>query len=448
MFRKSLLAIAIATLGVGAAHAAVSADEARQLGTSLTATGAEKGANKDGTIPAYTGGLTTPPAGFKPGGVVRPDPFASEKPLFAIDAKNMNQYAEKLTEGSKALLKGFPGYRMDVYPTHRTVAFPKTVVDNTLANATRAKTTDGGVGIQNAYGGVPFPIPKDGYEVMWNHLLRHSGQAYVSQTQAYNTDSSGRAALATQATTTQEFPYYDPKKTASETYYMIRVEYTAPARRAGESLLVKEPFNYMEKGRRAWQYLPGQRRVKLAPDVAYDTPNPANAGMETYDDAFIFNGKMDRYDFKLVGRKEIYIPYNAYKFVYQSKREDVLKPKFLNPDLVRWELHRMWVVEASLKPGKRHIYAKRRFYIDEDSWVALACESYDARGELYRTAFAQMAPSYDVPASYADTQVSYDFIADTYSLSRYRTENGGVRYIDALPETFWTPDSLAGSGIR
>jgi hypothetical protein len=337
---------------------------------------------------------------------------------------------------------------MDVYPTHRTVAFPKTVVDNTLANATRAKTTDGGVGIQNAYGGVPFPIPKDGYEVMWNHLLRHSGQAYVSQTQAYNTDSSGRAALATQATTTQEFPYYDPKKTASETYYMIRVEYTAPARRAGESLLVKEPFNYMEKGRRAWQYLPGQRRVKLAPDVAYDTPNPANAGMETYDDAFIFNGKMDRYDFKLVGRKEIYIPYNAYRLVYQSKREDLLKPNFLNPDLVRWELHRMWVVEATLKPGKRHIYAKRRFYIDEDSWVALACESYDARGELYRTAFAQMAPSYDVPASYADTQVSYDFIAGTYSLSRYRTERGGVRYIDALPEMAWTPDSLAGSGIR
>lgn len=448
MFRKGLLAIAMTSLFTGAAHAAVSAEEAKQLGSNLTATGAEKAGNKDGSIPAYTGGLTAVPAGFKKGDGVRPDPFASEKPLFAIDAKNMSQYADKLTEGSKAMLKRFPSFRMDVYPTHRTVAFPKAVADNTLKNATRAKTTDGGVGIQNAYGGVPFPIPKDGYEVMWNHLLRYSGQANVAQSQAYNVDSNGRAVLATQATTTQEFPYYDPKNTATDIYYMIRVEYTAPARRAGESLLVKEPLNYMEKGRRAWQYLPGQRRVKLAPDVAYDTPNPANAGMETYDDAFIFNGMMDRYDFKLVSRKEMYVPYNAYKLVYQSKREDLLKPNFLNPDFVRWELHRTWVVEATLKEGKRHIYTKRRFYIDEDSWVALACESYDARGELYRTAFAQMAPSYDVPASYADTQVSYDFIAGTYSISRYRTENGGVNYIDPLPEKAWTPDSLAGTGIR
>ncbi|MFO1392864.1 MAG: DUF1329 domain-containing protein [Steroidobacteraceae bacterium] len=448
MLRKSLLAIAITTLCLGAAHAAVSTEEAKQLGSTLTATGAEKAGNKGGSIPPYTGGLTVAPAGFKKGDGIRPDPFASEKPLFSIDAKNMSQYADKLTEGSKALLTRYPSYRMDVYPTHRTVAFPEAVVDNTLKNATQAKTTDGGVGIRDAYGGVPFPIPKDGYEVMWNHLLRYSGQAYVTQTQAYNMDQSGRAVLATQATTTQQFPYYDPRKTATEIYYMIRVEYTAPARRAGEALLVKEPLNYMEKGRRAWQYLSGQRRVKLAPDVAYDTPNPANVGMETYDDAFIFNGKMDRYEFRLVGRREIYIPYNAYKLVYQSKREDVLRPNVVNPDFVRWELHRMWVVEATLKKGERHIYAKRRFYIDEDSWVALACESYDARGELFRTGFAQMAPSYDVPASYTDTQVSYDFTAGTYSLSRYRTVNGGVRYIDALPETFWTPDSLVGTGIR
>ncbi len=60
-------------------------------------------------------------------------------------------------------------------------------------------------------------------------------------------------------------------------------------------------------------YLPGQRRVKAAPDVAYDTPNPGTAGATTYDDAFMFNGAMDRYDFKLIGKKEMYVPYNAYK---------------------------------------------------------------------------------------------------------------------------------------
>lgn len=448
MLREKLMAAVVASLCATSAWAAVSPEEAKQLGTTLTATGAEKAGNKDGSIPVYTGGLTAPPPGFKPGDGIRPDPFAGEKPLFSIDAKNMNQYADKLTEGTKALMKRFPDYRIDVYPSHRTVAFPKMVIDNTLKNATRAKTTDAGLGVEGAYGGVPFPIPKDGYEVMWNHLLRYSGQAYQQETQAYNMDSAGKATLSTQSTNVQEYPYYDPKNSSTETYYKLKIGYTGPPRRAGEALLVIDPINFVQKGRRAWQYLPGQRRVKLAPDVSYDTPNPANAGMKTYDDEFIFNGEMDRYDFKLVGRKEIYVPYNAYKLVYQSRPEDLLRPNFVNPDFVRWELHRVWVVEATLKEGKRHIYAKRRFYVDEDSWIALASDSYDARGEYFRAGFAQMAPSYDVSASYADTSIFYDLIANMYTLGLYRQETGGVRYIDPLPEKSWSPDALAGVGIR
>ena len=124
--------------------------------------------------------------------------------------------------------------------------------------------------------------------------------------------------------------------------------------------------------------------MKLAPDIAYDTPSPVTSGMTTYDDSFMYNGKMDRYDFKLVGKKEIVVPYNDYKLVYNTKIDDVLKPKFVNPDAVRWELHRVWVVEATLKPDSRHIYAKRRFYIDEDTWIAVATDAYDARGNYFR----------------------------------------------------------------
>ena len=182
----------------GLAHAGVTAEEAKKLGTTLTPIGAEKPGNKAGTIPEYTGGLTTPPAGFKPGDGIRPDPFAGEKPLFSIDAKNMAQYEAQLTEGAKALMKAYPTFRMDVYKTHRTVAFPKFVLDNTVASATRAKTTNDGRSMQGAHAGFPFPIPQDGYEAMWNHLVRFNGPSYEAKYRNLNVDASGRPTLATE----------------------------------------------------------------------------------------------------------------------------------------------------------------------------------------------------------------------------------------------------------
>ena len=174
--------------------------------------------------------------------------------------------------------------------------------------------------------------------------------------------------------------------------------------------MLVDPLDIGSKDRRAWIYLPGQRRVKVAPDLSHDTPNPGTAGATTFDDTFIFNGSMDRFDFKLVGKKEMYVPYNAYAAVYRAKQDELLKPNHLNPDLVRWELHRVWVVEATLRDGKRHVYGKRTFYLDEDSWAALASDEYDARGQLYRAGFAYMAPSYDLPAPYTDMFGHYDLI--------------------------------------
>ncbi|HSW22304.1 MAG TPA: DUF1329 domain-containing protein, partial [Burkholderiaceae bacterium] len=208
------------------------------------------------------------------------------------------------------------------------------------------------------------------------------------------------------------------------------------------------PIDMGTKDRRAWMYLPGQRRVKVAPDLAHDTPNPGTAGATTFDDTFIFNGSMDRFDFKLVGKKEIVVPYNAYAAVYQAKQEQLLKPNHLNPDLVRWELHRVWVVEATLREGKRHVYSKRTFYLDEDSWSALASDEYDARGQLYRTGFAYMAPSYDLPAPYTDMFGHYDLVSGVYSLTGFIAETGGLKHTKPLPDREWTADSLAGAGVR
>ncbi len=446
--QPTLLAGVIAVLIGSTAQAAITAEQAKALGTTLTAVGAEKAGNKDGTIPAYTGGLTTPPAGFKPGDGIRPNPYANEKPQFAIDAKNMAQYGDKLTEGTKALMKQYPAFRVDVYPTHRSVAFPKWLQDNTAKVATTAKTGNGGRSIEGAHAGFPFPIPKDGYEAMWNHLVRFNGPAYESKYRNLVVDASGRASLATEGDSVQDYPYWDNTKTAAETYWRIKLTYTAPARRAGEALLIVDPLDIGNKDRRAWSYLPGQRRVKVAPDFAFDTPNPGTAGGNTFDDIFIFIGSMDRFDFKLVGKKEIYVPYNDYAAVYGSKQADLLKPNFLNPDLVRWELHRVWVVEATLREGKRHVYSKRTFYLDEDSWAALASDEYDARGQIYRAGFAYMAPSYDLPAPYTDMFATYDLIGRTYSLTGFIAETGGMKHTKPLADREWTADALAGAGIR
>lgn len=447
-FHRIAIAALLTATGTLAAHAAVTPEEAKALGSTLTPVGAEKAASRDGTIPAYTGGLTTPPAGFKAGDGIRPNPFAAEKPKFSIDAKNMAQHAGSLTEGAKALLQKYPTFRMDVYPTHRTVAFPKYVTDNTAKNATKTKTLNEGRSIEGAHAGFPFPIPKTGNEAMWNHLVRFNGPAYEAKYRNINVDASGRASLATEGNSTQEYPFWDNSKTAAETYWRLKLQYTGPARRAGEALLIVDPLDIGNKDRRAWSYLPGQRRVKVAPDLAHDTPNPGTAGATTFDDTFIFNGSMDRFDFKLVGKKEMLVPYNAYAAVYQSKQDDLFKPNHLNPDLVRWELHRVWVVEATLKEGKRHVYSKRTFYLDEDSWAALASDAYDARGQLWRAGFAYMAPSYDLPAPYTDMFGHYDLVSRVYSVTGYTAETGGLRHTKALSEREWTPDALAGAGIR
>jgi len=283
---------------------------------------------------------------------------------------------------------------------------------------------------------------------MWNHLVRFNGVAYENKYRNLSVDSSGHASLTTEGNSIQEYPYWDEAQPDSDTYWRIKLSYTGPARRAGEALQLFDPLDLGTKDRRAWIYLPGQRRVKVAPDLSFDTPNPGTAGSTTFDDTFIFNGSMDRFDFKLVGKKEMIVPYNDYKAVYQSTQDALLTPNHLNPDLVRWETHRVWVVEATLREGKRHVYSKRTFYLDEDSWAALASDEYDGRGQLYRAGFAYMAPSYDVPAPYSDMFGHYDLIARIYSLTGYTAETGGLHQSKPRSEREWSPDALAGSGIR
>jgi len=450
-FVHTLLAASLALTLAGQAQAAVSIAEAAKLGAELTLIGAEKTGNADGSIPAYEGGLTTPPASYKPGESMRPDPFANEKPLLVIDGKNVDQYKDQLTAVSVELAKRYPGFRMEVYPTHRSASIPQGVLDNTLKNATTTKSSEGGNAIENALPGTPFPIPQSGAEAMWNHLLRYQGTNISSKFDNWFVDSSGRPSLAATGDAWVNYAVYNDLNKpmqAEDTYYQIKVMYTGPARRAGEAIVLRDAVNPLAQPRRAWQYLPGVRRVKLAPSLAYDTPDPGSAGAATFDDAFVFLGALDRYDWKLVGKQELIVPYNAYRVTYAADANKLLTANHMEPSSVRWEKHRVWVVEATLKEGARHIYHKRRFYLDEDTWVALASDQYDARGQLYRGAFSFLSQSYDQQVPDATPYVNYDLIGGSYSVSGLTGPHGGIKYSKPLSNAQWSAESLAGAGIR
>jgi hypothetical protein len=283
---------------------------------------------------------------------------------------------------------------------------------------------------------------------MWNHLVRFTALCDERGTSAYHVAPSGRATLSSTAHILESYPYWDPEAKASNTYFRLRIHYDGPPRRAGEALMLSDPVDYVLRGRRAWMYLPGQRRVRVAPELAYDTPNAATAGAQTFDDALLFNGEMDRFDFELLGKRELYVPYNLYRAVYEARPEELFRPRFLAPELVRWELHRVWVVEATLKPGKRHVYSRRVFYLDEDSWAALLSDQYDARGQLYRVGVAFMAPSYDVPAPWADPFLHYDLATGVYAINGWPGPSGWMRHVPCPSENEWSPDALAGAGVR
>ena len=422
------------------------AQTAADLGKTLTPMGAIKAGNADKTIPAYEGGIATPPAGYKPGDHL-PDPFAAEKPVVKIDATNMAQYADKLTEGQKAMLARYPDFFLNVYPSHRTAAVPKVIEDATIANASSAKLTADGNGVEGAKRGIPFPIPKSGLEAIWNHLLHFSGfTSHRTILQVNPTEGGDYTPITFDETVL--FSYASGLDTGNvQTFFLQAV--TGPARLAGEVLLVHETINQIAEPRQAWTYNPGQRRVRRAPNVAYDNPGTASDGLRTNDQLGLFNGSPDRYDWKLVGRKELYVPYNNFKLSSdQVKSSDAIKPKHLNPDLLRFELHRVWVLEATLKPGVSHLYAKRVFYLDEDTWEPVTSDSYDQRGQLWRVGDSYGLEYSQVPVYRTGVDSIYDLQSGRYTAVGFYNESAPPDFsVKLTPEDF-TPETLRNAGVR
>jgi hypothetical protein len=452
-FRKILISTAVAVSLAGIhAQAAVSPQEAARLGKDLTMVGAEKAGN-GGAIPAFDGGLTRPPAGINyKVGDFHPDPFAADKPSMTIDGSNYKQHLDKLPAGAVATFERYPQtFKMPIFPTRRSATFPEYILEYTVKNATTGKIVGEGAGVSDVAIGIPFPIlSKDpkmaAYEAIWNHKMKYKGIALRRWNNQVAPTVDGKF---TPIKLEEELLglYWRKGSTIADTGNVLQYLYqvvVAPARLAGNGLLVHETIDQLKLPRQAWIYNPGQRRVRKAPNVAYDNPGTASDGLRTNDMTDMFNGALDRYEWKYVGKKEMYVPYNAYKLHRKGLTYDeIVRPGHMNTDLLRYELHRVHVVEATLRAGQRHINPRRTFYLDEDSWQIVAMDHYDAAGKLWRYSEAHCINYYEQPVFWATIESHYDLKSGRYLV-------GGIDNMDTVIDFSiqTTPDNFSPQALR
>lgn len=457
---KSFIAVGLVGMCVAApslVNAKVSEEEAQKLKTELSPMGAEIAGNADGSIPAWTGSMLGLPEGMKySSGDVYPDPYADDKVLFTITAENMDKYAGKLSEGQIALLKKYPKtFKMNIYPSHRDGRFNKMVEDRTWYSALNTELVNGVDGLSKFTGGAPFPIPKQGAEVIMNARVIHptpAQDALLDDVAVFqnNTRTTRRQLILA------DYPYANPDNEIgvvdadiSVNAGLVFITVEAPPREKGKLTVVQEPLDAVTYKRNAWIYLPGSRRVRRAPTVGYDTPD-GPGGLVTIDDTLGFNGALDRFDWKLLGKKEIYIPYHNYKFDDPTvKYDDLLQTGHADPEYMRYELHRVWVVEANLKSGARHVYGKRRFYVDEDSWQFALTENYDGRGELWKVGILNTVYDYAVEGYINRAEMFHDLQSAAYVAIRLVNETRPTNYaVEPKGAQFYTPQNLRKLGRR
>lgn len=444
------LVLAAALAPMGSAVAKVSAQKAAELdGPKYTCIGAERAGSASG-IPEYSGKWVDSWPGMKGKSGYEPGPYADEKPLFTITAANMDKYADKLTEGQKALLKKYSGFKMIVYPSHRDFGAPKWTCDANKANAVNSEVIDDGLGITGQGGGIPFPFPASGIEAIWNVInpyrtWNENGVADIADVYANGSIAWGKQRFKTLSLAN------NPNKPGSFTdkfnaYFYA--SYLLPERDKGFTAVGFQPNNFKGASTSSWQYSPGIRRVRQAPEVGFDYPVPP-AGLRTVDDDYGFNGSPERYTWKLVGKKEIYVPYSNFRVNDPAiKYKDLIQPNTLNPEYVRYELHRVWVIEGNLKDGVRHIYKKRNIFADEDTWLTLWADSYDARGQLWRANYITYHYSQEAKAWHRGASLYHDLTSNAYEAGYLVNESKEWWKLNdpKMKPSDFTPDAAARGG--
>ena len=430
------------------ASAELPADQIARLGTDLMPLGGERAGNPEGTIPEWTGGITAPPAGYSVGEHHR-DPYPDDRPLLVITADNLDEHRHRLSVGHQRMLETYPDFSMQIYPTRRSASVPERIYDATRTAAATARLVDDGNGVGDAVIGIPFPIPSNGLEVVWNHLLRYRGET-LSCTLGQAAVTRGGDYTVVKQSLEAELRYSLPGMTLEElgnTMIYYKNKTLAPARLAGDIVLIHETMNQVREPRSAWVYNPGQRRVRRAPNIAYDNPGTTSDGLRTADQLDMFNGAVDRYDWELVGKREMYVPYNSYRLHGGDLSfDDILKPLHVDPELLRYELHRVWVVEATLKEGATHIYKRRTFYVDEDSWQILVADIYDNRDQLWRVSEGHLINYYEKPLMWPTLEVHTDLQAGRYLAFGLDNEFPMCTWDSDLTSRDFTPAALRSEG--
>ncbi len=440
-FIATFVAISLADTGAGG-------EDVARLGDELTPVGAERAGNAAGTIPAWTGGITTPPAGYVEGDW-HEDPYAADSALFTIDASNVDEYAERLSEGQKALLLAYPETRrMPVYPTRRSASYPDWVYDAIRSNATNAQLVEAGKGgVTDSKVTSPFPIPASAVEVIWNHTLRFRGIRVSRRVGSAAVTRRGNYSVVT-AQQEVGVPYASPRATAFQRAHpnvmlALKSKTIAPSLSSGDGFLVIEPIDQTRHPRKAWSYSRGLRRVLRNPYFGYHYDAPDSDGLRTVDELDLFNGPPDRFDWRIIGKRELYVPYNAYRLHGDTvAASEILGVGHIAPERTRYELHRVWVVEGLLRPGQKHVYSRRVFYHDEDSWQILVSDSYDVEGQLWRVAESHALNYYEVPVPSDTLQVFHDLRERRYFVFGLDEGLTAPRYFEGGDPREFSPNAL------
>ena len=403
----------------GSATAGVGPGLAGQLASRLTPLGGERAGNADNGIPAWDGGLTPQrrPPQWQPGGRYI-DPYADDKPLLLIGKDNLAAYAARLSPGQQALFAQYPdSYRLPVYPSHRSYAAPDAFYAGTYRNATQAfldesGDTPGGVPL-HAVAGIPFPLPANGAEAIWNQRLRWRGNGRERIYVQISVSPDGAASLVRLGERARyETIDAPPRKKVGQVLGYSASAVFEPAKLAGTLKLV---YDTLLPPPHAWQRSPGQRFIAATSEAGGDTPVLGANGLLHEDQLEGYSGSAARYEWKLDGKRELYVPYNSYRlhdagFSYT----DLLAPHHLNPDVTRYELHRVWVLQGKCRAGQSCAWPHRTLYLDEDSWQVLLAELYDAADRLVGFQEVHTLMAYDQPLLLPALETVYDFAGGRY----------------------------------
>ena len=454
MGMQKIVVPVVAGLMAGAALAKATPEELEKIGKTYTCVGAEKAGTASG-VPEYTGKwLGTPPGiNYPPHEGKHPvDPYANEKPLFTITAENMAQYADKLTDGQKGMFKVYPKtYRIPVYTGHRDFRYPDHVCESARKNAQDATLNADGMGVTAVNGSMPFPFPKSGLELAFNNLFPY--RTYTDHTLRDNVNVMADGTPVWARADNYAFSTMNHPSNAGKPMEGLMSQgmnrTLLPERDKGGVNVNAEPVNFGKDKRLAWNYDPGTRRVRQVPEFGFDQPMIGTSGKMTIDSDRLFNGSPERYNWKNLGKKEIFIPANAYKIHANTvKYADLLKPGHENPDFTRYELRRVWVLEATLKEGYRHIYGKRVLFLDEDTGQAAMSDYYDTRGQLWQQAVINHYYGFDSKVWQAGTSFYHDLLSGSYVAYNLFQERplGPILNKGDLNASMFTPAAARSAG--